>query len=61
MATQPGAPPPDIDRPVSPDEAPVRPDVPNEPGSPSSPDEVPAEAPAYDEPNPGPDEIPPAL
>jgi hypothetical protein len=61
MATQPGAPPPDVDQPdVTPTETPV-PNEPGQPGSPESPDEFPSESPAYDEPDTGPDELPPPM
>lgn len=60
MATQPGAPPPDVDRPdVSPDETPADfPGEPSQPLSPESPDEVPGDMPATDVPDQGPIEMP---
>ncbi|MEW9854209.1 hypothetical protein [Novosphingobium sp. M1R2S20] len=61
MATQPGAPPPDIDQPISPPERPGAPSEPGQPGTPQAPDELPAETPDYDNPDPGPVEAPPPL
>lgn len=61
MATDPGAPLPDVDQPdVAPTETPV-PAEPGQPISPDGPDEVPSDVPAYDQPETGPDEIPPPL
>jgi hypothetical protein len=61
LATDPGAPRPDIDRPdVSPAETPS-PNEPYEPGSPQAPDEVPADVPATDVPDEGPLEMPPPM
>jgi hypothetical protein len=58
MATQPGAPSPDIDQPISPPESPAMPDEPSHPGAPEAPDEMPADTPDYDAPDPGPIEAP---
>lgn len=62
MATDPGAPSPDIDRPdVAPAETPPIPDEPSQPGSPGGPDEFPGDTPAYDTPDTGPMEMPPPM
>jgi hypothetical protein len=58
MATDPGAPGPDIDQPSSPAEFPGTPDAPSQPGAPEAPDEMPADAPDYDAPDTGPSEAP---
>ena len=61
MATDPGAPRPDIDRPdVAPAETPV-PSEPTQPGTPDGPDEMPGDAPAVDVPDQGPIEMPPPM
>lgn len=58
MATDPGAPRPDVDTPISPPEVPAQPDAPSQPGSPEAPDELPEDIPDYDAPDPGPQEMP---
>ncbi|MET1755563.1 hypothetical protein ABVV53_08845 [Novosphingobium sp. RD2P27] len=61
MATQPGAPTPDIDQPISPAEMPATPNEPSQPGAPQAPDELPADTPDYDAPDTGPVEAPTPL
>ena len=61
MATDPGAPRPDIDRPdVAPAETPV-PNDPGQPGAPEAPEDAPGQAPDYDMPDQGPVEMPSPL